>query len=117
MIRHAAQMTTETKEKIRGGDGTVEFRHYFKPEELNAKSRLCAMLSLPPGTSIGTHEHMNEDEIYIILRGEGEIDDGKKRETVSAGDAVLTGNGESHSLRNTGAVPLELVAVIMQYPA
>jgi mannose-6-phosphate isomerase-like protein (cupin superfamily) len=31
------------------------------------------------------------------------------------GDAILTGNGESHALANDGDEPLELIAMIMCY--
>jgi len=100
---------------MRGGPGTVTVRHYFKSDELRAKSRLCAHLTLPPGAGIGVHQHEKEDEVYIILSGSGLLDDGKTRTRVSAGDAVLTGNGESHAITNDGAQPLEIAAVIMSY--
>ena len=36
--------------------------------------------------------------------------------TVTAGDAVLTGNGESHSIENVGEDTLSLLAVVITYP-
>lgn len=115
MIRTAAEMITETRTGMRGGAGSVTVQHFFKPEELNARSRLCARLTLPPGSAIGMHQHNGEDEVYVILKGTGLIDDGKTKTPVSAGDAILTGNSESHALANTGTDNLELIAVIMCY--
>jgi mannose-6-phosphate isomerase-like protein (cupin superfamily) len=100
---------------MRGGTGDVTVKHYFKPEEMTAKSRLCAYLTIPPGASIGLHTHEREDEVYIVLQGTGIVDEGAEARPVAAGDAVLTGNGASHAIRNDGAVPLEMVAVIMCY--
>lgn len=108
-------MSVECRPNMRNGVGTVTLRHFFKTEEMTAKSRLCARLTLPPGASIGPHEHSGEDEVYIILRGTGLLDDGNTRSPVAEGDAILTGNGESHSLINTGSGELELIAVIMKY--
>ena len=115
MIRKAIDMVVESRSNMRNGTGTVTLQHFFKPEEITAKSRLCARLTLPPGASIGPHQHAGEDEVYIITRGSGLLDDGNTRTPVTAGDAILTGHGESHSLLNTGTHELELIAVIMSY--
>ena len=70
---------------------------------------------LPPGTSIGPHDHVDEDEIYIIQKGQGLMTDGGKEFPVAAGDAILTGQGASHSIENTGADDLVVTAVIIKY--
>ncbi len=115
MIRTPAEMKTEVREQMRGGDGVVTVRHFFDADEITARARLCATLTLPPGASIGTHQHNGEDEVYIITRGTGIISDGETQSRVSTGDAILTGNGESHALRNDGTEPLVVIAVIMSY--
>jgi mannose-6-phosphate isomerase-like protein (cupin superfamily) len=77
---------------------------------------LCAELVLPPDASIGLHEHAGEDEVYIVQQGSGIINvDGKETE-VESGDAILTGRGASHSIKNTGNKDLVITAVIMLYP-
>ena len=115
MIRTASQMREEVRENMRGGAGAVTIRHYFEKEEIRAKTRLCAKLILPPGAGIGAHRHDGEDEVYIVTRGSGVLDDGRSQTRVSEGDAVLTGNGESHAIRNDGRENLEIVAVIVCY--
>lgn len=115
MIRKASEMQSETRANMRGGAGSVTVQPFFTPDEITAKSRLCAKLTLPPGSSIGVHEHLKEDEVYIITRGSGILDDGETETRVEAGDAVLTGNGESHAIRNDGDEALEVIAVIMLY--
>lgn len=115
MIRKSGDMAREERPGMRGGTGTVTVQHFFAKEEFTAPSRLCARLTLPPGASIGTHRHDGEDEVYIILQGSGLVDDGQTRSPVAAGDAVLTGKGESHSIANTGTSDLELIAVIHCY--
>jgi mannose-6-phosphate isomerase-like protein (cupin superfamily) len=116
MIRRKAEMKVEVRENMRGGDGMVTVREMFTPDEITAPTRLCATLTLDPGASIGVHQHNGEDEVYVITAGRGVLDDGITQEEVAAGDAVLTGNGERHSIRNSGDEPLEVIAVIMLYP-
>ncbi len=145
MIKKKNAQSSETRENMRGGTGTITVRHYLKPEEIKARlspearlaplcgaarTRLCAELILPPGTSIGPHDHVDEDEIYIIQKGQGLMTDGGppvkqdearpssqggKEFRVAAGDAILTGQGASHSIKNTGAEDLVITAIIIKY--
>ncbi len=115
MIRKASDMKTESREKMRGGEGVVELRHYFAPEEFGARMRLCAKLTLPPGASIGEHAHNGEDEVYLILKGSGVVREAEGERRVNAGDAVLTGRGGSHAVVNDGAEPLEIAAFVILY--
>ena len=115
MIRRASDRVAVTNSNMRGGEGAVDVTPFFTADEMTANARLCATLTLPPGASIGMHQHLKEDEVYIVTRGSGILDDGETESRVSAGDAVLTGNGESHAIRNDGDEPLEIIAVIMCY--
>ena len=115
MIRKAAERKTEVREGMRGGTGSVEISHYFRGDEWTADARLCAELILAPGASIGSHQHVREDEVYIITHGSGLLEDGSGEKRVDVGDAILTGNGETHAIRNDGDESLHLVAVIVRY--
>lgn len=115
MIREPAEMESEVRENMRGGEGVVTIAHYFKKGEFAANARLCARLTIPPGAGIGSHCHDAEDEVYIVLGGTGMLDDGSTETPVSDGDAILTGKGGSHAIRNTGTEDLVIAAMIMCY--
>src|SRR4051794_4198960 len=111
MIRKASKMITEIKEQMRGGSGSVEITHIFQQNELKGKARLCAKISIKPGCSIGLHPHVEEEEIFYIIKGNATVhDDGLKQEVIQ-GDAILTGGGASHAIENSGDEVLELLAV------
>ena len=68
--------------------------------------------ALHPGSGIGLHTQ-TVDEVYYILSGTGELTlDGEKHQ-VSAGTAILTRPGSSHSLKQTGNGDL---VMIIAYP-
>jgi mannose-6-phosphate isomerase-like protein (cupin superfamily) len=115
MIRSAGDRKLEVRENMRGGTGPVTFRHFFEKDEITARCRLCAELTIPPGAGIGKHDHVTEDEVYIVTRGAGILDDGRTKTRIRAGDSVLTGRGESHAISNDGNEDLHLIAVIMCY--
>lgn len=112
MIRKPSDMEVETRPNLRGGPGEVTFHHLFKKDEFVSNVRLCSRLTLPPGAGIGMHTHDREDELFYVLSGSGLLDDGITQTRVKAGDALLTGNGGAHSIRNDGNENLELIAVI-----
>jgi mannose-6-phosphate isomerase-like protein (cupin superfamily) len=115
MITQNRACITEERANMRGGKGSVCVEHWFKPENFKAKVRLCARLVIPPGASIGEHAHEADDEVYIVLAGKGRILEKGEWVDIATGDAILTGNGGSHSVENTGAENLVIAAIIMVY--
>ncbi len=118
MIRTPESMPVDRRAEMRGGAGTVTIQHLLGQADFSpgVNCRLCAKLTLPPGASIGPHEHRAEDEVYYITAGTGLLDDGETQTPVTVGDVILTGNGASHAIANTGEVDLEFVAMIVCYP-
>ena len=115
MLKRHKEMKEEVRENMRGGKGNVRIRHYFTKDEFASNTRLCAQLTIPPGGSIGSHQHEGEDEVYIIEKGIGLLEEGDRQFRVSPGDAVLTGRGMSHAVSNNGSEDLVMIAVIMCY--
>ena len=114
MITKRSEMRREVKEQMRGGIGAAAAVHLV--ECANEKNiRLLAEMTLTPGCSIGSHAHETETEYYIILSGTGEVDDNGEKKQVTAGDAIVTGGGDSHGIFNNGSEPLIFHAVIVTY--
>lgn len=112
MVIQRKEMKTETKEKMRGGEGSVFFT-YIVDEDKIPHGRLMAEVVLKPGCSIGEHPHEKETEYYIILRGTGTVNDDGVSKAVHPGDVVITGGGASHNIVNTGTEDLVFHAVII----
>lgn len=114
MLKKAEELTKEIKEGFRRGKGSVELTYLFKQDETYSKAaKLIAKLTLQPGCSIGLHAHTEDEEIFYILKGNGQINDNGVERKVTVGDTVLTGGGETHSLENVGNKPLEVLATIL----
>ena len=116
MIRKEGTFSTEIREKMRGGTGSVKIETLWAPgTELKSKTRLCARMTLLPGSSIGYHDHVNEEEVYVVVSGTGIVVEDGQRFPVAAGDTILTGNGAGHSIEATDSGPLVILATIMLY--
>ena len=114
MVLHRKDMKTDVMEKMRDGEGSTRLTHLVDTSK-EKHTRLLAEVILEPGCSIGNHPHINETEYYFIISGTGTVDDDGKEVTVNAGDSVITGNGASHSIKNSGKEPLVFHAVIVTY--
>lgn len=115
MIQRAGNMDLEVREQMKGGKGAVEVTHLLRQIQLKGKCRFFGSMLIKPGCSIGLHRHENEEEIYYIIKGEGTAEDNGIKQPVKAGDVILTGNGASHSIENTGSIDLEVLGVILLY--
>ncbi|MCQ2380341.1 MAG: cupin domain-containing protein [Victivallaceae bacterium] len=117
MIRKNGGFRTETRERMRSGDGTVTIEHLWEAAtELGSDTRMMGRLVLPPGASIGFHRHDGEEEMFFIISGRAEFDDNGVVCEIGPGDTTLTGNGAGHSIRNIGDGDLVVLAVICRYP-
>ncbi|MCL1814368.1 MAG: cupin domain-containing protein [Treponema sp.] len=114
MLCHRNELRTEAREKARGGNGTVNFLHLVEGKRVQKNTNMLAELTLPPGASIGPHSHTDETEFFVILKGNGTVNDNGTEKPITEGDVMITVSGETHSIANTGNVPLVLHAVIVQ---
>ena len=114
MVIHRNEMKVEEKENMRGGDGKACITHLLDGGT-QRNARLFAEIVLEPGASIGYHQHESETEYYFIVSGNGIVNDDGKDVEVKPGDAIITGEGASHAIKNSGTVPLVFYAIIITY--
>ena len=114
MVIHRNEMKSEDKECLRDGEGNTHLT-YLLDGSTEKNARLFAEMTLNPGCSIGYHKHDSETEYYFILSGTGIVNDDGTEVQVNQGDSIITGNGASHSIKNSGSVPLVFQAVIITY--
>ena len=111
MFYKSGSQPTDVRINMRGGEGKVGVTPIA--DVLPKNVRLAAHVELGPGDSIGEHSHVGETEIFYVLSGELEWTDGDAVYTARPGDALYTGNGARHSVRNISGEPTALFAVIV----
>lgn len=76
---------------------------------IQAKNFAMGHVTLEPrGGQVPWH-NQEQEEIYFILEGEGEMCLGEERRTLKAGQAVYIPPGVYHQLTNTGDAPLRML--------
>ena len=92
---------------FKGGQGQALIRKFQDPAMGG-----IVHLTLTPGSSIGLHTHQGNCEVVYVLSGSGRcIDDGAEY-PLSPGSVTYCPEGRSHSIVNTGEVPLVLLGVL-----
>ena len=106
IVQRDAEIAKSEPGTHNGGGQTIGYSFFDKTPGMKFVFRKRAF---HPGSGVGLHEQ-HEDEVYYALSGKGVMTvDGKDIE-MTAGTAVLTRPGSSHSLKQTG--PDDLVMLI-----
>lgn len=115
MIFYGKDRFEVVRQKVQDGEGEIRGLHPFNTEKRpeNSHFKMVGEMTLPVGASIGFHIHENDEEIYIIVKGQGLYTDSDKNTyPVAPGDLTVTRQGEGHGLANVGDGPLVFTAVI-----
>lgn len=87
------------KEKA-GGKGEIHINQLLTPKELDGKCDMYAQVTIPPGCSIGVHEHHGNTETYHILSGEALYNDNGNEIRIGVGTTTYCPDGEKHGIAN-----------------
>ncbi|MEX2264906.1 MAG: cupin domain-containing protein [Bryobacteraceae bacterium] len=98
-------------EALHGGRGTAQYRRALQPEVFFTNWSYVDHLVLPAGTSTGPKPHVNVEEFYYVMNGEGRVKVGEETATIRKGDAVPVLMTDRSSFENTGSEDLELMVV------
>jgi len=112
MFKRIDSIEAKRVENPRGGQGWMVSKEIFGGYDFGSSITHFMYVTIPPGSSVGFHEHSGDEEAYFILEGEGKVCDDERVYDVMPSDTVLTTSGHSHSIENTGQQDLKLLAVI-----
>jgi len=110
LIEHDTVVATQQPGPHDGGGKTTAYSFFAQAPNLQLVFRKRA---LHPGAAIGYHRQ-EEDEIYYIVSGTGELTLNGARSVVGPGTAILTRPGSSHGLRQLGTADLVIIIAYQQ---
>lgn len=94
-----------------GGHGLIDFHRVWSHEAFAGPCNFVDYAVLPPGASIGVHTHGDDEEIYLVLEGQGVMHLDGDEFRVGPGSVIKNRRFGRHGLRNDGDSPLRLFVV------
>ena len=113
MIRTEKEMGINHYEHMRGGILSVSAVKFLEAADSYGAGSFFGKAAIPPGGSIGYHEHKGEFEIYYILEGTAKVNDDGKEAVLHPGDMMQCRDGSSHSIENIGDKDLVFLAMVL----
>ena len=114
MIKNKQDIRIETVENQGNIEGRIHKEIVLTPAEMLERASMFNIITLPSGSRIKEHPHIEDAEIYYILEGEAEVTDNGRTATMHAGDVMFTGNGARHSIANHSGKDVRFLACILK---
>jgi mannose-6-phosphate isomerase-like protein (cupin superfamily) len=92
-----------------GGYGALHVYRAYDRARSSSGVAFIDLVVLPPGSSIGVHQHGDDRETYVILRGNGVMSIDGATASVRSGDLIRNGHNARHGLFNSGSEDLHLL--------
>lgn len=111
--QNAFSFANQSLQKVVAHGGTGEIRTIRVVAEGRYQGfNFIDLTEVPPGSSIGVHTHGHlDEEVYVVISGEGRMTNGAQEFTVGPGDVVVNPAGGTHGLTNAGNELLRLVVL------
>jgi mannose-6-phosphate isomerase-like protein (cupin superfamily) len=87
-------------------------RHFEILGKSDSAFMRSGLVTLLPGSDVGTHSTENYEELLIILDGSGELEAAGNRYKVSKGQIAYNPPMTSHNVYNNGDTPLKYIYVV-----
>ncbi|HZK27584.1 MAG TPA: cupin domain-containing protein [Thermoclostridium sp.] len=91
------------------GEGSLKDVVLFNDSDFHTNLRFFRYMVLPAGTSIGYHKHGDNEELYVILKGNGLMHVNDDEVEVKSGDVIINQPFDSHGLINTSSSDMEIL--------
>lgn len=111
VFKKATNIPQYTAERIHDGLGRGRVKILLAEEELRSALQYVHDTTLLPGASVGWHPHMDNEEVYYIVSGQGRMRVDDEEQTVGPGDVIVCHPGSHHSLENTGDDELRMIVI------
>ena len=91
---------------IHDGKGVGKNARVFDQNDFDTPLKFINYVELESGASIGVHRHGQNEEVYVVLSGNGLMITNDERQAVKTGDIILNKPGWEHGIENISQEPL-----------
>ena len=102
------------QENIHDGIGLCDHCALWEVDDFDAPIRFLNYTIIPAGCSFGQHQHGDDNEIYIILEGEGHYECNGEITEVKPGDVLVNPPYGTHALYNDSGLDVDMRVLVIE---
>ncbi len=111
MIRNFLSCQSEAQQSSHSGHGTIHIQKVFRRVDFDGAWDFALRVIMEPNSAMGLHRHGEDEEMYIILKGEGVMTVDGQESRVGPGDMIYNRPNGEHGLLNDSADEIELLII------
>ena len=111
MIKNYLTAKQQLQEKSHDGTGVVALYEIWEKADFQSNIDFCDRVVVLPESTIGYHQHGSNEEMYIVLEGEGLMTIEGKNVIVKKGDMILNPARGKHGLVNNSKKNIDLLVI------
>ncbi len=111
MIKNYLSTTKQLQEGSHGGVGNVELYEIWSHADFKSNIDFIDRVVVPPNSTIGHHQHGDNEEMYVILEGEGTMTIEDETVVVRKGDMILNPKRGKHGLKNSSKSNINILVI------
>ena len=111
MIKNFLTSNKPLKRDSHGGVGKIDLYEIWDGSDFESKIEFFDRVVVPPKSTIGFHQHGDNEEMYIILKGEGLMKIEEENVIVRGGDMILNPKGGKHGLSNNSESDIDILII------
>lgn len=111
MIKNFIQANKQIQDSSHGGSGKVDLYEIWSGDNFKSNIDFIDRVVIPPGSTVGYHKHDNNEEMYIVLEGQGTMTINGTSTKISKGDMILNPPYNEHGLVNDSNENIDLLVV------
>ncbi|MEM7223066.1 MAG: cupin domain-containing protein [Pseudomonadota bacterium] len=110
-IKSFLRTEKQAQESSHGGEGPVDLYEIWDKSDFASRIDFIDRVVVPPGSTVGTHTHGNNEEMYVVLAGRGTMTIEGETVPVEMGDMILNPAHGTHGLVNDSDSDIDLLVV------
>lgn len=111
MIRNFLDPAAKRRMPSHDGEGLVDLYELWGRTDFKSKVDFMDRVVVPPKSTVGYHKHGENEEMYVVLEGEGTMTIGTEPTRVRKGDMILNPPGGAHGLVNDSDADIDLLII------
>ena len=116
MIKNFLDTQKRIQEGSHGGRGPVGLYEIWGKSDFESNVDFIDRVVVPPNSTIGYHKHGSNEEMYIVLAGEGTMTIHGEPVAIKKGDMILNQTFGEHGLVNDSDKDIDLLVMQINMP-